>query len=511
MNDIKKWPCIVFWMLLFALYSYWTWTPQLNDLGGDSAVYLLTAQHWSFFGDVNPAAARFASASIYPPLYSGLLALFASGQAWLVAHQITAFCGIASLFVLWRWLRIEGFPFFDSLIVIAVVALVPGIYLQALYIHSEFLFMFFVCICLYAIACFEREPNPRFVLVASVASAGACLTRTAGLSLLVALTVYLLLRRAKKEGLILLVSAVLPVLAWTQFGQPAGTGYLVSLTERLAAVGSPDMANILRSQFAALADGYQQNLAGEGSSNIAAVLIFSFGCLVAWIRRLTQGKLDALFLGAYFAVLLVWPFPAESVRFITPVVPIIVLQLVLALHNWAPTRNRHGPMIGPRLAIVVLTIVILPTLLLTVKRHFEPMPSEMEGYRQSPLWYGAGSLDDRLTAIFQYRRLQTGYEELQVHVPLQECVYSIKPSLVALLAQRNSLRSPLPNSSLGKALDPRAVQCKYVHMIVLASPTYPERFYPLKRWQNGMDIRHVTHLIPSDETSNVVAVLGRVR
>jgi hypothetical protein len=60
MNNVKKWSCVAFWVALFTLYSYWTWTSQLNDFGGDSAVYLLTAQHWSLWGEVNPAAAYFA-------------------------------------------------------------------------------------------------------------------------------------------------------------------------------------------------------------------------------------------------------------------------------------------------------------------------------------------------------------------------------------------------------------------------------------------------------------------
>ena len=94
MNDLRKWPCVIFWLLLITLYSYWTWTTQLNDFGGDSAVYLLTAQHWSLFGETNPAAKQFVAATSFPPLYPLLLAFFAAGNAWLLAHQVTALCGV---------------------------------------------------------------------------------------------------------------------------------------------------------------------------------------------------------------------------------------------------------------------------------------------------------------------------------------------------------------------------------------------------------------------------------
>lgn len=511
MYDIKKWPCILFWGAMFALYSFWTWTHQLNDFGGDSAVYLLTAQHWSFFGQTNVAAAQFASATSFPPLYPILLTVFSAGDAWLRAHLVTAFCGVAALFVLWRCLRIVEIPLVDSLVSVALIALVPGFYSQALYIHSEFLFLLFISICLYAVSRLEREGKVSFIVLASLSATAAYLTRNVGLSMVAALVVYVLLCRPKREWLIVLVLAVVPMLAWMQFGQPPGGGYLASWNERLGIVGSPSVTTILAEQFAALVDGYQQNFAGAGSTNIVAVALFSFGCIVAWIFRLWQRKLDALFLGAYFAILLVWPFPAERVRFILPVVPIIVVQLLLSIYAWKLPQVRRGSVIALRFAIAVLAIMILPSFVLTVQRHAEPMPPELEAYRQSPEWYGTGSRDERLAAISQYRRLQVGFEEVAANVPSQDCVYSIKPSLVSLFARRNSYRSPLPNSSLGKVLDPTAVQCRYVHMLPFASPTFSEPLYPLASWVGGMDIIHVTRLVESDGNSGVVGLLGKIK
>lgn len=511
MYDIKKWLCILFWGAMVALYSFWTWTHQLNDFGGDSAVYLLTAQHWSFFGQTNVAAAQFAVSSSFPPLYPLLLAVFSAGDAWLLAHQITAFCGVAALFVLWRCLRIAEIPLVDSLVSVVLIALVPGFYSQALYIHSEFLFLLFISICLYAISRLERDGKVSFIVLASLSATAAYLTRSVGLSMVAALVVYVLLCRPKREWLIVLLFAVVPVLAWIQFGQPPGGGYLASWNERLGIIGSPSVVTILAAQFAALVDGYQQNFTGAGSTNIAAVALFSFGCIVAWISRLWQRKLDALFLGAYFAILLVWPFPAERVRFILPVVPLIVVQLLLALYAWKLPQVKPGSVIALRVAIAVLAITILPSFVLTAQRHSEPMPRELEAYRQSPEWYGVGSRDERLAAIFQYQRLQVGFEEVASKVPSQDCVYSIKPALVSLFAQRNSYRSPLPNSSLGKVLDSKSVQCRYVHMLPFASPTFSEPLYPLATWFGGMDVIHVTRLVETDVNSNVVGLLGKIR
>ena len=160
---------------------------------------------------------------------------------------------------------------------------------------------------------------------------------------------------------------------------------------------------------------------------------------------------------------------------------------------------------------MVLAIAILPNLALTTERHFEQMPEELEGFRQTPEWYGAGSRDGRLTDIFLLQRLQAGFEELRPFVPLQDCVYSIKPSLVGLFAHRNSRRPPLPQSTLGLHLDPAAVECRYVHISPLKSPTFAEPYYPMGKWAEGMDIIHVTRLIESQPKSGVATILAKIR
>ena len=296
-----------------------------------------------------------------------------------------------------------------------------------------------------------------------------------------------------------------------QFWQPAGGGYLATWNERLGIVGSPSIADVLASQFAALIDAFQQNFAGQGSANTAGVILISVASAVTWIVRLWQRKLDALFIGAYFAILLVWPFPAERVRLLLPVIPILVVYMLLALHELKLVRAGRESNVAARAALVVLAITILPALTLTVQRHLEHMPGEMEAFRQSPEWYGGGSQEARLTAIFQYQRRLAAYEELRANVPLGACIYSIKPSLVGLFAGRNSYRSPLPDSRLGKALDPKATQCRYVHMVPFVSPTYSEPFYPLARWKDGIEVIHATRYVASDEGSTLVGVLATIR
>ncbi len=510
MHDLRKWPCALFWLCVLVLYSHWTWTDLLNDFGGDSAEYLLLAQHWSWVGIDNPTAAQFASASSFPPLFPILLGLFAAGQNWLLAHQLVALCGVATLFVMWRQLRIEDIPLEDSLLSVALVALVPGFYSQALYIHSELLFLLFVSLTLYAVSRLESENKAVFTMVAALAAAGAYLTRSAGLALVVALFVYVLLHRPKREWAIVATCGVLPVLLWMYFGQPPGGGYLAAWRERLALVGLQGISSIAYLQLLSLADGHFENFTGQGSNNYAAVLVFSALCVAAWLRRLCQGKLDALFLGAYFAILIAWPFPAERVRFTMPLIPILVTQLLLAIRVPGVFRAVPHAALAGRLAMLVLAIALLPTLLLFAQRYAEPMPVELENYRRIPQWYSDAGRDERLSTVALLNRLQTGFKEIAEFVPTQECVYSIKPSLVALFAHRNSLRPPLPGSKPGLQLDVSTIECRYVHMSPLISPTFPVAYYPRETWAPNMELLHVTWLVPADETRGVAGLIAKV-
>ena len=77
---------------MLALFTLW-WAGSgtlLADFGGDNAIYFLTANHHSPYGVAHPAAAQFASGSVYPPLYAWLLALTGGGTSLAAAHRVTA-------------------------------------------------------------------------------------------------------------------------------------------------------------------------------------------------------------------------------------------------------------------------------------------------------------------------------------------------------------------------------------------------------------------------------------
>ncbi|MFT5392614.1 MAG: hypothetical protein ACI8PT_002812, partial [Gammaproteobacteria bacterium] len=95
-------------ILLTYLYLVWTGGGELAGLGGDNAIYLLTAQHFSPWSAPSEVAQYFARHSQYPPLLPltlGLVSSWDSPQSVLyAAHASIALTLLFSLVALGVWM-----------------------------------------------------------------------------------------------------------------------------------------------------------------------------------------------------------------------------------------------------------------------------------------------------------------------------------------------------------------------------------------------------------------------
>ena len=80
-------------LLAVAIFYYWmNWSAEVPILGGDHAVYLLTADHMSPFSDRGYDVTRAAmSYSYFPPLYPLILGITGGTSAHVeIAHAVAA-------------------------------------------------------------------------------------------------------------------------------------------------------------------------------------------------------------------------------------------------------------------------------------------------------------------------------------------------------------------------------------------------------------------------------------
>jgi len=487
--------------LLLALAAvYWKWAagPELADLGGDNAYYMLIAE--SFVSAKGGLAEFFRRQTDYPPLFPGLLAATGSWRTPLEAHVVVALCYVAGFSVFALWLRSARFPPVAWCGIPVVFALLPGTYTGALSIHSEGLF---TLLSIAALACLERyeraEPGKegrgrrrRWLVLAGACAGAALLTRTAGLPLLAAGGVGLLMRRRYIAALGWM-GAVIPALGWRLFGGQIHGGYLNDFALRLADGPGQGASDAVLRELGALVRALDWYLTGRGEAFTVFSVAFALIALAVVACRAFRARFDALYAGAYAAMLLVWTFvwPSEAGRLLAPLMPILIRQWAevgrfVGRRVAPPRRTPADRQALPQWGLLVLGLVALaPNLVLTAQRYSMSLPGELEPFRHSRWLYG-GDRESALERLRYQAGLVEALRDLPRHVPPGECVYAGKPSLVGFYGRRESRDPPRPGVGPAEFRHRlRDGRCRYVLGINMRSPTFPIPFYPLERLEAG--------------------------
>lgn len=498
------WPAFGF-VLLCGAYYIWGWSRVLGDFGGDSAFYLLIAQYFSPWAAHSDVAAFYYTNSLYPPLFPLALALFGGGESLLAAHIITITFLLLAFIALYLWLRSLGTGRTGAAMTTLLFALLPGTYMQALSVLSENLYLFSSLGCLAAVGMFEATRRERWLWIAAVFVAAAVLTRSAGVSLLAAFFLYMILHRPQGSWRIVLV-AVLPIVLWRLLGQQQSPGYLSALAEKY----SPDPLWALLRQLSLgvqlLWYGWVGNFT-TGSSAWAAAFVGALGLLGA-LWRISLRKLDGIYVGLYICLILIWPFPAEAQRLLFVIAPVLLAQCLLLLDSLPPLMLSERRIFLRHLVLLVLAVIATPDLLLTIKRFSLPMPDQIAHFRHSINWYEVDPADAHANVVYDNLLIEH-LKSLPAVVPAGDCIYSIKPSLVGYYAGRPSMIPPKPDldaAAFNTYL--RQKRCRYFYLVSFLSPSYQVAYYPLTRLGNALVVVSVSPGSPNpDRPVGVLAML----
>lgn len=479
------WPAAGF-TFVCGIYFFWAWSKVLDGFGGDNAFYLLIAKYFSPWSGHSDIAAHFFSHSFYPPLYPLVLAFFGGGESLLVAHVVTVTCLLLAFLAIYAWMRALNMPMLVAGLLVLLFALMPGTYMQALAILSENLYLFLTLVCIASVAAYENDNRIHWLWLATFSLAAASITRSAGISLVVACAMYLALHRPPRFWL-LAAAAIVPLAAWNLFSHHESSGYLSVLAEKYRVEPLASFIRNLSIEIRVLWIGWISNF--TGSYVLAPLLGFLAAiCVGGALYRAYRRRLDGFYSITYLVLILVWPFPAEAQRLLFVIVPVLLVQGVLLLELlprlWIGDRE-----IKPVYVLfVAVFLVIVPDLALTTSRFLKPLPAELSDYRRMPGWYAVDPDEARMN-VMSSRSLVENLESIRAVVPEKQCIYAIKPSIVSYLSQRISYAPPKPQLDVA-AFDAYIGQtkCRYVYMMAFSSPTFPEPYYPLSRVRNSLRI-----------------------
>lgn len=499
-----RWGALLLLVPLAVFYAHLTWTDQLVGRGGDNALYVLMAQRYSPYGGfAAPGADLFTLRSPFPPAYPFLLALTGGAHDLLIAHQVTTACLVLAFALL---LRLAGSMGLSPLLrgsLVAAFALLPGTYTQACYLLSENLFL---CLTLGFFVILAAGPlTARRCFALSVLVALAALTRTVGVALLVAYAVHLSIRRPR-QWLSWLALAGAPVLAWNLHRYAFGVHYLNQLAYADGGVGFLD--NIF-TQFRALQSGWVANLATAESLAPISRVTGALGLLGAVVRA-ARAHTDGLFVVAFLAIVLLWPYPAEAIRLVFAIVPFLLLHgtwlVQHALARIAPqSRFRHGGFALPVLAL----LVAMPDAMIAARRLQMPLPAPLAKFRHEP-GFLHGREEEALFGAWASKAFATAVKGVAVSVPAGQCVYSTKPALVTLLSGRMSKAPPHPQRTQREfAREIGRDGCEYFLFLNMTSPTYGTPMYPYARVAGRVEILR-RYDVTIEDSPVTIAALGRL-
>ncbi len=303
---------VIFFAALAVIYGIAWLTPAVG-LYRDDGVYLVTAKA------IAAGHGYAAPQTKFPPLFPAVLALFtlvSQQTQWL--KLLPLLCSIGWLALTYKLLLKMGATKNGALMLIFLAAASPMVVFLATNLLSETLFALLLTAALLMLL----EDRAFF---AGALAGLATLTRVAGVPLIFACILTLVIRRRLRSAVIVTAVAMLivaPWFGWSLANAPHGQGgdnYLSS--NILTALPANEKFIVLtRNLYMLLASPFSL-LTGIASVYAVAGIVLAF----AWCLCVRRNLLPDLFIGLYCLMLLCVTWPPE--RFVAPVLPLILWML----------------------------------------------------------------------------------------------------------------------------------------------------------------------------------------
>lgn len=490
-------------LLLFTLWWAGSGT-LLADFGGDNAVYFLTANHYSPFGTAHAAAAEVAAHSVYPPLYPWLLAVSGGGTSLAAAHLVTAVLVMLAGAAVYGMARAMTLTRGEALAIVTLCAVTRVVLLEGLELHSEHLYL--LCWASAALLVARSPADARMLPLAAIAVGAAYLTRSFGLTLVASLWLWLAIKRPPRAWLAALVS-LLPVL-YLAFTHSGNARYLHALIELYQRHGP--QARLLEN-FSAVPGAWRGVFGDASQAGFLDALpdALAVAALYGLVLRLRTREFDALSVLAYLMLMIVWPYPAEYERMCYPLLPFALVYAVLAARSLMPWA---APRLAAALPLFLALAASAPFALLVAERLATP-PADpgLRPYTRSSAWFEPNPAAAFPTLGYQRAITEALHAIAQrPDIPGDACLLATKPSVVALYSGR--LVDGFPPFQLDDEEQRTRLakgRCQYLFMMMGASPSFPQYYYPYQRLKPWLEVLAVYQnpLMPGQPA----ALLARLR
>ncbi len=308
-----------------------------------------------------------------PPLHPFLLSLIwrvnpnFPANLWAMM-LLSALAAAISLALIWRYLTAQAYASrLQALLIVALTALNWRTVILSSGIYSEMFYLAVSVAGLHLAEEYEKKQTRWATGTALGVILGlAFLARTSGITLLVAVAFYYLLRRQFKRALMPLATGASIALAWIGWGyfnRPTGGGvnasyyesYIKSYSEIirdaqaqtgqsgftiLLSIIGKNLLTLLIASVPLICLGLPFDFAPRFGENLFTVILIALGVtlfliLAGLLRHIKAGfRLLHIYVILYFGLHLIWPYSGQD-RFLMPLLPFLLLFLVTELERVA--------------------------------------------------------------------------------------------------------------------------------------------------------------------------------
>ena len=361
--------------LMLAVLSF----HQAPFTGGDDATYISLARSLierHDYTDVwDPALPPHTQ---YPPIFALVVAggLLAGLEPQEGLKVLMIAISTAAVFASCVWLQrvtTPGIAFCAGFF----IAISPEIIWLGQEVLSDPLFWLFAVLALIAWRHAEKTSDGamsvQLVVVATVATLAAYFTRSAGAPLLLAVFIWLAIRKQYRAiGIVAALSFPLIFLWWLRGHNVGAGGYLapfVAVDPYNPARGTVTMLMLVERIVENASVYASRHLArlvfGSQRTGVVFGTAFAAAMIYGWVKRARRPSLPEIWFPVYLALVLLWPAAWAGARFLFPVVPLVALYVGVAFADLARAASH------PRIFAAALLLAGVVTVQPGLRRQFK--------------------------------------------------------------------------------------------------------------------------------------------
>jgi hypothetical protein len=426
---------------------------SLASVADDSSNYLIMARCLSPWAGPGAAELSVCDQQYFPAGFPLLLGLTGTSGSLPLAHLVVLGAFAASLPCVWVHARaVLGSPLLAHVLV-GCFAVLPGTLLGLQGILSESWYLLLTS-CFFLFLTREddhaKHSRVRAAVLGGVLGLLVC-ARSIGIVLMFAVFATLMraiLSRVRSDrdrsfawGVLAVAVMVAGVI--NRVFPPARTSHDYGAIWSGLLESVPDIPGYLGAQGAALAQAWATYIALYWTDDRPLVWLGMTGllavALVGLSWRLLRNELDAWYVSAYLAVLALWPYPGQMLRFLFPVMPLLMLQGAWLLAQVC--RSRPRARVAAWLAPALVLSVALPAQAFLLGR------AELaRALRMNPVyeWLRKPGAEEARRELGLQNAMLADLQALRAALPADAVVAFYEPSYVALLAGRRAVALAFP-------------------------------------------------------------------